>query len=92
MPIWKAIDFDISSKVGVDLSNLTAATAANCCPEIARFLLAKMRGAPLPPLFANTKMDSFSLGITVYEIANGMKSFWTAQGRVFLFLFVQITF
>jgi hypothetical protein len=72
----KAIGSKSCTAVGEKLSSVT--TAAYSSPEVAKALLTRGSENELR-LVASSQMDVMALGWTVYEIANGMQSYWKNQ-------------
>ena len=72
----KAIDFDSVVKEGENLRLVKFSTTEGyVSPEIARLLLDSSSSTPV---LADSKNSVFSLGLLVFEMFNGLKSFWSS--------------
>ncbi len=77
---FKAIDFDNTRDEGEDITNGTSTTPSIASPEMARLLLAREERREPPTTKASWTSDIFSLGLTLFFIANHKRSLWTVLG------------
>jgi serine/threonine protein kinase len=78
---YKAIDFDNTRHEGHPISSDgTSTTPSIASPEMAKLLLAREEGKDPPETKASWASDIFSLGLTLFFIANHKISLWSVLG------------